>query len=148
MRRGWVSAAWPTIALSDAFRLPRELEHRQAHAVDLRAIGPHRLRREERTGGEHGHVIVLLDAVAADAEAADQVIVHKERCCAGEEDDAVLIRIRRLRALRARIREVLQKQRIERTAAHIELMRADAGREERLRAETDRAIGDRGAGGD
>ena len=69
-----------------------------------------------------------------------------ERRGAGEEDDAVLIRVRRLRALAARIGEVVQEERVERTGADLEDFRVDAGRIERLRAETDRAVRHGGAG--
>src|SRR5205807_10311134 len=87
-----------------------------------------------------GDVVVLLDAVAADAEAADEISVEIKRRRAGEEDDAALIRIRRLRALAARIGEVVQKQRVERTVTDLEDIRVDAGRVERLRPKTDGAI--------
>ena len=62
-------------ALRDSFGASGELEHRQARAVDFELIGPVFGRREETAGAEVGDVVVLLDAVAADAEAADEFAV-------------------------------------------------------------------------
>src|SRR5215203_2578079 len=78
--RGATSLPYP-------FRVSRELEHWETGAVDDELVGPDGLGREEGAGGEVGDVVVLLDAVAADAEAADEGAVAVEGGGAGEEDD-------------------------------------------------------------
>src|SRR4051812_43673300 len=88
-----VSSAAPPHTLSAArisadLRIARELRVGQADAravrpYDLAAIDAHLGRRFEADHRARSHVVVLLDAVAADAEAADQLPVPIERGAAG-----------------------------------------------------------------
>src|SRR5947209_3909833 len=84
--------------LKSILRVAVELLVRQPDAADKRLIGPQDRERHavvERAGERH-HV-VLIDAVAADAEPADQRArrpagyVAIKRRASGEEDDAVLV---------------------------------------------------------
>src|SRR2546421_289390 len=83
-----VSRTRSSAALRDPLGMPRELEHREARAVHLDPVGPLVRRRQQIAGGVVRDVVVLLDAVAAHAEAADEGAVAHERRRAGEERDA------------------------------------------------------------
>ena len=77
-------------------RILRELEIRQPDALIDDLIGVDVGGRFEAGSAGGGDEIVLIDAVAADAEAAHQHAVLIQRQRAGKKHDAVLIRIRRL----------------------------------------------------
>ena len=87
--------------------------------MDKYPIRPPPIRGLEAAAAVEGDVVVLLDAVAADPEAADQLPAAVERQAAGEEHDAVLVRRRRLAALRAWIAavEFVEAEERSRTAA-------------------------------
>src|SRR5690242_2634394 len=72
-------------------RVARELEVRQPGVADLELVGPAVGRRRERLAARERHHVVLVDAVAADPEAADQTAAVEERLAAREEDDAALV---------------------------------------------------------
>src|SRR5206468_11513488 len=88
-------------------------------------------------------LIDLLDVVAGNIKTTVERTVAVRRRRPGEEDDAVLVQAGRLGALRAGVRGVALEQIEEGTRRGP----VDAGREERLRAETDRPVGDRRAAG-
>ena len=121
-------------------RILRELEIRQPDALIDDLIGVDAGGRFKGRSAGGGYEIVLIDAVAADAQAAHQHAVLIQRQRAGKKHDAVLIRIRRLRALRARIQRVEFIQRKKRTGRGA----VDAGRIKRLAAEADGPVGHRG----
>src|SRR5207247_8767822 len=98
--------------------------------------GPYLERRGEARATGRGHEIVLLDAVPADAQPADQLTAPVQRHAAGEEDDAALVLVGRLTSLLARRRHVAHVEREERAGR-----RVDARRIERLGAEAARPVG-------
>ena len=116
----------------------RKLQIGKGDAADLDAVGAQKRRRfvAEQTGG--GNIVVLIDAVTADPQASHQSRAKTiERGAAGEKNDAALIRMSRLRALRAGVVQVLLKQGTERAGKGP----VDPGREKRLGAEPQRSIG-------
>src|SRR5215469_17500873 len=89
------------------------------------------------------HKVVLVDAVAAHAQPSDKLAVNIDAFAPRKKNNPALIRPGRLRALRARIRNIVRVKREERPSSSA----VDAWRKKRLCAETDRAIGDRCADG-
>src|SRR5580704_5532291 len=81
--------------------ISREGLIRQPHASKDHLIGADGGWRRKIDGAQRGDVIILIDAVAADAESADQHSVPIQRETAGEKHNSALIGIGRLRALRA-----------------------------------------------
>src|SRR3954466_7983105 len=103
------------------------------------------------------HVIVLLDAVTADAESPDDAVPAVERHAAGEPDDAALVQVIAIAAarwtgtfgadvLRVVYVEVEERAVLRHAVLFFEfLFEIDPRGEERLSGEADRARGDRPA---
>src|SRR5581483_653972 len=72
-------------------RVARVLEVRQADVLDEELVSAEVIRRVEAGDAARGDEVVLIDAIAADAEAADQGAILVDARAAGEEDDAVLV---------------------------------------------------------
>src|SRR5947209_4846093 len=87
-------------------RIAGEFPEGEADAAEDDLVGANGVGSFVADGAAGGHVVVLFHAVAGDAEAADHHAVAVERRRAGEEDDARLIRVRRLMALRAGVRDI------------------------------------------
>src|SRR5712691_2282185 len=98
---------------SESLGVAWELEVRQSDTADEHLVGAQRRRRSKAGGAAGADQVVLLDAVAADAEPTDHLSVLPQRSAAGEEHDAGLIGVRRLGALRARRRDVIEEERKE-----------------------------------
>ena len=86
-------------------RIARQLQVRKPHrspvAVHHEAVvDAEFVRRVEPFAPEFRHVVVLVDAVAADAEASDRTIAAIERHAAGKPHDAALIQKRPVPAAR------------------------------------------------
>src|SRR5436853_4982791 len=77
---------------SQSFGISRIFAERQAHAADEVLVGPQVRRRVVAGDAGGGDDVVLVDAVAGDAEAAHNLARLVDRSAAGEEDDAVLVR--------------------------------------------------------
>src|SRR5436190_1600646 len=155
-------APFAPFALFLNVRIARQLQVRQPHLAPLAVrhhavVDAQRVGRVEADAAELRHVVVLLDTVTADAEAADQPIGAIERHAAGKPDDAALVQViavaaaRRAGALRARVLGVVDVEVEPRTVlllgvVALELfLEVDARREERLSGEADGAGGDRPA---
>ena len=79
--------------------VPREFLVRKPDTVDDDLVGAHRGWRFEACGSAGCDVIVLVDAITADAESTNQGAVSIQSLTSREKHDAVLIWIRRLRTL-------------------------------------------------
>ena len=110
----------------------------QADAAQDDLVGAHGCGRLEANIAAVRNEIVLVHAVAADAEAADELAIEVNSFTARKKYDAALIWAGGLRALRAGIRDVVCVKREERARGGA----VDARREKRLRAEADGSIGD------
>src|SRR6266404_1091803 len=92
-------------------RVAREFEVGEADAVDEDLIGADGGGGFESRGAAGSDVVVLVNAVAADPEAADERAVLIESDGAWKENDSTLVAVGRagLIALRAGILHILQK---------------------------------------
>src|SRR5438552_10908310 len=87
-------------------RIAREFQIRQAHAVDEHLVGEDGGRRVEANGRAGRDKIILFNAIAAYAQAADQHTILVERYATREKDDAALVGIGRLMSVGARIGDI------------------------------------------
>src|SRR5687767_2643234 len=111
----------------------------------------------EAVAAKQRHVVVLFDAVAADAEAADQAAVLVQRHAAGEPHNSALIQVATITAAArpgafgARVLRVVDVEIEERSFAFVViallelLLEVHSRWEPRLAAEVERARGDRPA---
>ena len=70
-------------------RIARELRVRKARAAEIEMIGADRVGGCVADGAGGGDNVVLVDAVAADADGADEDAVAVQREATGEDRDAV-----------------------------------------------------------
>src|SRR4029078_12192320 len=152
------AADWLTPLFLDV-RVPRQLQIGQPHVPSLR-VSHHAVAAREGFGrvdpvaAEQRYVVVLLDAVTADAQAADDAVAAIERHAAREPDEAALVEERAVAAARrsgplpARVLRVedveVEPGAVLRLAVLLfELLaEIDAWRKQRLAGEADRARGD------
>src|SRR5882762_11571425 len=123
--------------------IARELQVRQSHAVDQYLVRADRCGCCEVLTASVRDVIVLIDAVAAHAQSAYQHAILVEGQAPGKEYNAILVGIGSLRALRAGMCQVSRKQ----TEKRPSIGAVDAGREQGLCREPDRAVRNGGATG-
>src|SRR5438105_4104231 len=98
-------AAGFTSDTRSTIRVARELDERQAHAAHEDAVGTNLRRRLEPCAAHRRNDVVLIDAVAADAEAADQLAAFVDRHAAGKDLYAVGDGRERRARWRQRVRE-------------------------------------------
>jgi len=89
----------------------REFEVGEADSVDEDLVGAYADGGFEADGAAGGYEVILIDAVAADAEAAHERAVLIESDGTGKEDHSAFVTVGRTRliALRARVLHILQK---------------------------------------
>src|SRR5713101_4269487 len=121
--------------------ISREFQVWQANSVDHDLIGADGCGRLKPSGASGGNEIILIHAVAADAEPTHQHTALVEWFRAGEKHNSALINLRprgarHLKSLRTGIVDVLRKQIEERAGGRA----GNPWREERLSAETNRAV--------
>src|ERR1700719_1827890 len=116
-----------------------EFEVREADAVDQDLIGANGGGRFKPEGSPRSHKIILVDAVAADAQTAYQYSILVQASAARKKYDSTFVHVwrTRLKALRAGIGEILQEQIVERSVSGT----VDARRKKRLRTEADGTTG-------
>src|SRR5436309_9733297 len=88
-----------------AIRMAREFDERQADATHEDAIRANLRRRFKSRAAHRRDDVVLIDAVAADAETADQLAAFVERHAAGKDLYAVGYRRQRRAGRRQRVRQ-------------------------------------------
>ncbi len=132
-----------SIGLSLVGRIAGEFQIGQADIVDHDLICADICGRFKTLRSGIGHIVILINTISADTETSDENAVLVKRQTSREKHDAILIGIGWLRTLRARVRQVLRVQREE--GARIRSV--DSRREQGLRPETNRAVGDGGLGG-
>ena len=114
---------------------------RQPYSIDFHLIGANRGRRLKPLGSGIGYVVVLVYTVATHSESSHQHAILVERQAAGKEDHSILVGIRRLRTLGARVSHIERKQVEEWSRTRT----INAGCKEGLSTEADGSIGDCGA---
>src|ERR1700674_3253139 len=110
-----VKTAQPGVAVlqkPEAYRLirriRREFQIRQPHTLQHNLVGANRRRSFEACRSARSHEVILVDAVAADAEPSHERSIAIQRHGSREKYNSALIRSGNLKSLRAGIRYILQ----------------------------------------
>src|SRR5665213_4424143 len=82
----------------------------EAHGANGYLVGADCRRSLESHGAASGRIVVLVHAVAGHAKPSNQLAVEIKGNAPRKEHDAVLVGVRRLRALRTRMGDVVGKQ--------------------------------------
>src|SRR5438552_18120026 len=123
-------------------RIAGEFQIGQTHAINQYLVSADGGRGVEANGGAGRDKIILFNAIAAYAQAADQHTILVERHAAGEKDDAALVGIARLMSVGARVGDIELKE-IEEWPGRAGIYGINARGKQWLRAKTYGAIGDR-----
>src|SRR5260221_4660101 len=133
---------WP--CANSIRRILREFQVGQPDAANKHLIGANPCWRVEACRSSCSHVIILVNAVATDAESAHEYPITIERHRTRKKHDSTLIESCRLETLRAGIGDVSLVEIEERSGAAA----VNSRRIKRLGAKSNGAVGDSGARGD
>jgi hypothetical protein len=89
--------------------IPRKLQIRQPDSINHHLVRAYRFRRFKPGRAPGCNVIILVDAISAHSQPAHQHSILIKRKAPWKKHNSALIRIRRLRSLRARVRHIVQK---------------------------------------